>query len=152
MRNHRFFHRLLIYGLVGGFFWLGFGVPGSLAQTSGSVHTLSLPVPRDSVQSDTLYFGTRLKGGKEVSTVQWEGFLRDVVTPRFPDGLTVWDAQGQWRGSSGKTEGEKTKVLLLIHPSSPKADKAIAEIIRFYKEKFGQESVMWVRSPAKVRF
>ena len=147
-----FFRRMLTGGLAVMVLLGGFTDPGAVAQTVAPVHPSSLAVPRDPVQSDTLYFGTRLKNGKKISQTQWENFLRDVVTPRFPDGLTVWDAQGQWRGSSGKTEGEKTKVLLLIHPSSAKDDKAIGEIIGYYKEKFSQESVMWVRTPAKVLF
>ena len=31
----------------------------------------------------------------------WDAFLADTVTPRFPDGLTVLDARGQWRDSEG---------------------------------------------------
>src|SRR5690606_25210715 len=29
----------------------------------------------------------------------WRGFLDREVTPRFPDGLTVVDVYGQWRGA-----------------------------------------------------
>ena len=39
----------------------------------------------------TLYFGlARPKGS--VSELAWQMFLRDEVTARFPDGLTVWNA------------------------------------------------------------
>ena len=42
----------------------------------------------------TLYFGLgRPKG--TVSELEWQLFVRDEVTPRFPSGLTVWDAEGQ---------------------------------------------------------
>jgi len=101
--------------------------------------------------SDTLYFG--MSGAKEpVTDDQWNRFLSEVVTPLFPDGLTVWDAKGQWRGKSGKIGKEKTKVLLLIHPDSSQADRAIQEIIDAYKKQFDQESVMKVRAPADVSF
>ena len=44
----------------------------------------------------TLYFGlARPKGA--VTELEWQLFLRDEVTKRFPDGLTVWEAEGQWR-------------------------------------------------------
>jgi hypothetical protein len=44
----------------------------------------------------TLYFGmTRPTGA--VSELEWQIFLRDEVTKRFPLGLTVWEAQGQWQ-------------------------------------------------------
>lgn len=87
-----------------------------------------------------------------VMAKQWDSFLALVVTSRFPDGLTVWDAQGQWRGKSGMVGKEKTKVLLLIHPDSPDSNRAIQEIIDAYKKKFRQESVMKVRSSADVSF
>ena len=39
----------------------------------------------------TLYFGlARPKGA--VTELEWQIFLRDEVTARFPDGLTVWEA------------------------------------------------------------
>src|SRR5688500_4603100 len=51
----------------------------------------------------TLYFGTsRPKGA--VSEVEWQVFLRDEVTNRFPDGLTAWDALGQWRSPGSPIE------------------------------------------------
>src|SRR5690242_8475365 len=61
----------------------------------------------------TLYFGLgRPKG--TVSELEWQLFVRDEVTPRFPAGLTVWDAEGQWQ-SQGAIGHERTKVLLLVH-------------------------------------
>src|SRR5688500_17329335 len=44
----------------------------------------------------TLYFGLARPSGV-VSDANWQSFLRDEITPRFPDGLTVWEADGQWR-------------------------------------------------------
>jgi hypothetical protein len=68
----------------------------------------------------TLYFGlARPKGS--VSELEWQMFLRDDVTARFPEGLTVWDASGQWRRSDGQIEHEGSKVLLLVHPDTAAA-------------------------------
>src|SRR4051812_38501479 len=55
---------------------------------------------------DTLYFGQNRPDGGRVSRAEWDRFLTDVITPRFPDGLTVMRAVGQWRGASGKVERE----------------------------------------------
>ncbi|MBV9833354.1 MAG: DUF3574 domain-containing protein, partial [Alphaproteobacteria bacterium] len=44
-----------------------------------------------------LYFGRNIPGGGEVSDAQWRQFLDEVVTPRFPDGLSVLDVYGQWK-------------------------------------------------------
>ena len=62
----------------------------------------------------TLYFGlSRPKGS--VSELEWQIFLRDEVTRRFPDGLTVWQAEGQWLNPAGNIDREQSKVLLLVH-------------------------------------
>ena len=45
-----------------------------------------------------LFFGLHRPAGT-VSEPEWETFLADVVTARFPDGLTVFRSHGQWRGS-----------------------------------------------------
>jgi len=90
----------------------------------------------------TLYFGlARPKGS--VSELDWQMFLRDEVTARFPDGLTVWDASGQWRGSNGQIEHEGSKVLLLVHPDTATARSSVQSVIAQYRKKFDQESVLW---------
>src|SRR4029450_287387 len=68
----------------------------------------------------TLSFGlARPKGA--VSELEWQIFLRDEVTKRFPAGLTVWEAEGQWRSPSGSIDHEQSKVLLLVHPDTAAA-------------------------------
>ncbi len=62
----------------------------------------------------TLYFGlSRPKGS--VSELEWQIFLRDEVTKRFPDGLTAWQAEGQWLTPTGSIDREQSKVVLLVH-------------------------------------
>ncbi len=92
-----------------------------------------------------LFFGRDTDAGAgEVSENDWRAFLDAEVTPRFPDGLTVWDGRGQWRGPNGVLEREASKVLLLVL-SGPVADQAKLEAIRTaYKSKFHQQSVMLV--------
>ncbi len=89
----------------------------------------------------TLYFGMSRPTGA-VSELEWQLFLRDEVTPRFPDGLTVWDAQGQWKGKGG-IEQERSKVLLLVHPDAASARASVLALIEDYRKKFQQESVLW---------
>ena len=90
----------------------------------------------------TLYFGlARPKGS--VSELEWQMFLRDEVTPRFPDGLTVWDADGQWRSPAGSIDHENSKVLLLVHPDTAAARGSVQGVIERYRKTFDQESVLW---------
>jgi hypothetical protein len=90
----------------------------------------------------TLYFGLNRKAGN-ISESQWKTFLREEVTPRFPQGLTVWQAGGQWKRADGMIVRERSKVLLLVHDDKPEVRSAIGSIIERYKRLFEQESVLW---------
>jgi hypothetical protein len=90
----------------------------------------------------TLYFGlARPKGS--VSELEWQIFLRDEVTRRFPDGLTVWEAEGQWRTPTGSIDQEQSKVLLLVHPDTAPARQSILAVVEAYRKTFEQQSVLW---------
>ena len=90
----------------------------------------------------TLYFGlARPKGS--VSELEWQIFLRDEVTKRFPDGLTVWEAEGQWRTPAGSVDREQSKVLLLVHPDTAAARHLVQSVIEAYRKAFDQQSVLW---------
>src|SRR4029078_8978826 len=81
----------------------------------------------------TMYFGlARPKGS--VSELEWQMFLRDEVTARFPAGLTVWEAEGQWRGGDGGIGHERSKVLLLVHPDTADARAAVQSVIARYRK------------------
>ena len=90
----------------------------------------------------TLYFGLARPTGA-VSELEWQIFLRDEVTIRFPDGLTVWEAQGQWRTPAGRIDHEQSKVLLLVHPDTTVARESVQGVIEAYRKAFEQESVLW---------
>jgi hypothetical protein len=90
----------------------------------------------------TLYFGLTRPTGT-VSEKEWQAFLREQVTPRFPHGLTVWEANGQWRRPDGRIGRERSKVLLLIHDETPAVREALGAVIAGYKRAFEQESVLW---------
>jgi len=90
----------------------------------------------------TLYFGLNRKAGN-ISGSQWKAFVRDEVTPRFPQGLTVWEAGSQWRRSDGTIVHERSKVLLLVHDDSGEVRGLITTIIGRYKQLFEQDSVLW---------
>jgi Protein of unknown function (DUF3574) len=97
----------------------------------------------------TLYFGLdRPKGS--VSELEWQIFLRDEVTRRFPDGLTVWEAEGQWRTPAGSIDHERSKVLLLVHPDTAAARQSVLAVIEAYRKTFEQESVLWESARACV--
>ena len=91
----------------------------------------------------TLYFGLARPKGAAVSELEWQLFLRDEVTARFPEGLTVWEAEGQWRRADGVVDHERSKVLLLVHADDAASRTAVRGLIDRYRQKFDQQSVLW---------
>lgn len=100
---------------------------------------------------ELLYFGTDKPAGR-VTLEDWAQFLGETVTPRFPEGLTDWQASGQWRGASGAVIQEPSYVLSLVHPESVAAETAVRELIASYKARFQQEAVLRVTSGVCVSF
>jgi hypothetical protein len=101
---------------------------------------------------DVVYFGRNRPDGGVVSDSDWQNFLDQVVTPRFPNGLTVVHADGQWRGQSGTVERERAEVLTVLHGGSADSRKAMSEIVGEYKRRFGQEAVLRERLAACASF
>ena len=94
-----------------------------------------------------LYFGRDKQGGGEVSEAEWASFLSDAVTPRFPDGLSVLNVEGQARESSGRIVRERTKLLVVIVFDAPAHQGRVREIVQAYNGRFGQHGVFWSEHP-----
>jgi hypothetical protein len=100
-----------------------------------------------------LTFGRRIDGQIDVSETQWMQFVDDEITPRFPDGLTVFDAAGQWRDPiSNKIIREPSKIVLLVLPGNAEDLARLNEIADAYKRRFRQQSVGMILRPACVSF
>jgi hypothetical protein len=101
---------------------------------------------------EVLYFGRNRPDGGTVSDTEWRAFLDDVVTPRFPAGLTVVDATGQWKGESGVVEQERSEIVTLLHDGGPAARQHVGEVTAEYKRRFHQEAVLRERMATCARF
>lgn len=96
------------------------------------------------LQANTrFYFGLRQPGGA-VTTSEFNDFLNTVVTPHFPHGLTAWESEGQWRGSSDSLVREPSMVVELVHEATPTAEASAREVARLYRQRFHQDSVLRV--------
>lgn len=101
---------------------------------------------------ERLFFGLGTKDGV-VTDGAWSAFLAGVVTPRFPTGLTVVEAYGQWAaGHASRVSSEPTRVLEIAHDGTPESQRGVDEIVATYQSRFGQESVMRARSRVEVCF
>jgi len=116
----------------------------AIASCSSMSSKSCLPGQRTAVQ-ELLYFGAE-KPSRHVTAEDWSSFLAETVTPRFPEGLTAWQASGQWRSESGGIVREPSYVLSLVHPATAANESAIREIVDAYKSRFQQEAVLRVRS------
>ena len=114
--------------------------------------TASCPPGTEEFAEYRLLFGRSQGSAEVVSEEAWRAFLAEEITPRFPDGLTVLDAAGQWQGGSGEIVRERTKLLLVLAPPGGDAMQRTDEIADAYKQAFGQSSVLRVVTPACVSF
>jgi hypothetical protein len=106
----------------------------------------------ESFQLDRLYFGRAIADTGMVSEAAWAGFVREVVTPRFPAGITTWRAEGQWRTGAGVVTREPSVVLEIVHPPSDSGEVAVQTIVSEYKRRFRQEAVLRLTSEVRARF
>lgn len=122
--------------------------------TSTAPPALACRAPLKAMTQVDLYFGRNIPGGGgEVSDAQWRTFLDEVVTPRFPDGLSVLDVQGQWKSSrTGAIARERSKRLSIIVPDAAAAAANFEAVKAAYKQRFRQESVLQSEAPVCALF
>ena len=98
-----------------------------------------------------LYLGRNIGGGGEVSERQFRRFLAEIVTPRFPDGLSVIDVAGQFR-SGNQLIREQTKLLIILVPDAAAVAGKVNSIVDRYKTRFSQESVLHTETEVCLSF
>lgn len=103
-------------------------------------------------QRTELFFGRNSPAGV-IPEADFQSFLDNVVTPLFPDGLTVIDGIGQFRASGASApEKEDSKLLILLYAFDQRQSDSVEEIRRRYKERFRQQSVLRVDRRSCVSF
>jgi hypothetical protein len=99
-----------------------------------------------------LIFGLSKPDGGIISEAEWQKFLDESITPKFKEGLTVLNADGQYQTSSGEVAKEKSKIVILLYENSKEMDASIEAIRSSYKQLFQQESVLRITTPVGVSF
>ena len=100
-----------------------------------------------------LLFGRNIGGRLGVSEAQWGRFVDREISQRFPDGLTVFDAKGEWRDTARNTiVHEPSKVVEIVLPGRPDDVDELNRIAQAYKSRFRQQSVGIVIRGACVSF
>jgi hypothetical protein len=89
-----------------------------------------------------MFFGRSIPHRQPVTATEWNDFLKHTVTPRFPDGFTVYDAYGQWLSpQSHAVSRDPTKVMVVATTDTAEVRGKVAEISEKYRQLFHQESV-----------
>ena len=99
---------------------------------------------------DTLYLGLSIPGGGNVADADWKAFADDAIGRAFPDGFTILDAHGTWRGADGATVSEPSRVVTIVHPDDAASDAAIRAVVQRYRATFRQEAVLRERTSVCV--
>ena len=100
-----------------------------------------------------LLFGRDVGGKVAVSESAWARLVAQQITPRFPDGLTVTDAAGQWRDpSTGAIVREPSKRVEIVLPGNADDEAQLDAVVGAYKQKFHQRSVGIIVRTACVAF
>lgn len=103
--------------------------------------------------SAELLFGRKVGDRIGVSETAFRRFVDEEVTPRFPDGLTILDASGQYRDRErGTLIREPSKLMLITTSDEAENRDKLAAIAEAYKYRFSQQSVGLILKPACASF
>jgi Protein of unknown function (DUF3574) len=117
------------------------------------ISVLGACTPHDSVepcfagQISRVYLGQLTPSGT-VSDADFQRFIADVVTPKFPSGFTILPGEGQWRSKGGEMHREATRVLEIAHDHNPYTRARVHDLANDYKRRFAQQSVLVTQVPS----
>lgn len=134
----------------------GSAVPLSVAGPTAALHDdAARPTVAQGWLRSELYFAIADDdpASAEEAEQAWRAFLDREVSPRFPDGLSVFDAYGQWLVRGERTPSRlRSKLLVILHPDTPLQRERIDEIRLAWKRETGHRSVLWSWQPVGVSF
>ncbi len=89
-----------------------------------------------------IFFGRGAGEVESVDDAEWDQFLADTITPRFPGGLTVFDGAGQWQESETVIHKELTKIVVILTPRDGSVSVKLDEISQEYKRRYDHPLVL----------
>jgi hypothetical protein len=122
------------------------------ATTSAPEPLPACPAGQEAHRTAQLFFGRNIGDKPGVTDADFRRFMDEDVTPKFPDGLTVMDGGGQWRGAENKLIREASKVVLVVLPKGRDVSGRIEAVRTAYKARFHQESVLLITQASCVSF
>jgi hypothetical protein len=123
-----------------------------LAACASAPKLPSCPDGQQRLRTAQLFFGGNVGARPGVTDAAFGKFVDEELTPRFPDGLTILDGGGQWRGPENKLIRESAKVVLIVLPAAGDSSDRIEAVRNAYKTRFQQDSVLLITQAACVSF
>jgi hypothetical protein len=125
--------------------------------TTTSTRVAAQPLPpcpagQEARRTAQLFFGRNVSAKAVVSEADFRKFVDEDVTPKFPDGLTVLDGGGQWRGEENRLIREASKVVMIVLPKGRDTSARVEAVRNAYKSRFHQDSVLLITQSACVSF
>ena len=130
----------------------GIAVTWALALLVSGCAARTAPTAMTRVHVERLYFGRDIGDTAVVSDSAWDGFIRDVLIPAFPQGATIFDANGYWQDPKGVVTREKSFVVELMHVSTTDTEARVVRVMAAYKQLFAQQAVLRVITNASSEF
>lgn len=138
---------------LGSFFLTASFLIANIVLAASSALAQECRAPSQRMTEAQLVFGRNIGGKLGVSEKSWARFLASEISPRFPDGLTVMDAAGQWRDPARKRlVREPSKIVMVVAREDIDFQKKIDAIVDAYKRRFHQQAVGVIMRPACVSF
>jgi hypothetical protein len=110
------------------------------------------PAGQEARRTAQVFFGRNIGDKPGVSEADFRKFVDEQLTPRFPDGLTVLDGGGQWRGDENRLIRESAKVVMIVLPKGRDISGRLEAVRNAYKARFHQDSVLLITQAACVSF
>jgi hypothetical protein len=131
----------------------GAAIAAGTLVSAAAAQNLACGAPFEPMAQIELIFGRNVGGRLGVGDAQWSRFLVREVTPRFPGGLSVIDATGQWQDRDrGRVVREPSKLVMIITADDTASREKIAAIVAAYKLRFHQQSVGVVTRTVCAKF
>jgi hypothetical protein len=126
---------LRVIAIAAGIFMLAGSLP-ALGQG------LACHAPAQPMQQIELMFGRNIGARLGVNEAAFSRFLAAEVTPRFPDGISVIDATGQWRDKDRmRLVREPSRIVVIVTANDATVYEKVDAIVAIYKKRFHQRSV-----------
>jgi hypothetical protein len=109
---------------------------------------LACPAGQSELRTAQLFLGA--KPPAKVSDNDIRKFVDAEVTPRFPEGVTLVDGGGQWRGDENRMIREAAKVVMIVLPEKGDPVAKVEQVRTAYRARFKQDSVILLPPPACV--